>query len=91
LVLPTSTKEIGGILVRINRDTIQVNNMVNGEFCVKFHILSKRDGFNWALLPIYGAAQEAKNPAFFAELVRTCDGENLSLLIGGDFNIIRRK
>jgi endonuclease/exonuclease/phosphatase family metal-dependent hydrolase len=43
------------------------------------------------LVPVYGAAQDDKKPDFHAELVRTCDNETLPLLIGGDFNIIRRK
>jgi hypothetical protein len=43
------------------------------------------------LVPVYGAAQDDKKPDFLAELVRTCDNETLPLLIGGDFNIIRRK
>jgi exonuclease III len=32
-----------------------------------------------------------KKPDFLAELVRTCDNETLPLLLGGDFNILRRK
>jgi hypothetical protein len=32
-----------------------------------------------------------KQHEFLSELVRTCDNETLPLLIGGDFNIIRRK
>jgi hypothetical protein len=41
--------------------------------------------------PSYGAAQDEKKPDFLAELVRTCDNEPLPLVIGGDFNILRRK
>jgi hypothetical protein len=37
------------------------------------------------------AAQDDKKPEFLSELVCTCDGETLSLLLGGDFNIICRK
>jgi exonuclease III len=43
------------------------------------------------LVPVYGAAQDEKKPEFLSELVRNCDNENLPLLIGGDFNIMRRK
>ena len=32
-----------------------------------------------------------KKPAFLAELVRICENEPLPMLIGGDFNIIRRQ
>jgi exonuclease III len=81
----------GGILVGINKDTLQVLKVVNGSHCVKFHIRSKLDGFEWALIPVYGAAQDEHKPEFLAELVRVCEIETLPMLIGGDFNIMRRQ
>jgi endonuclease/exonuclease/phosphatase family metal-dependent hydrolase len=39
----------------------------------------------------YGAAQDEQNSEFLAELVRICEDEMLPLLVGGDFNITRRK
>jgi hypothetical protein len=62
-----------------------------GDFCVKLHIKCKRDGFEWVLVPVYGAAQNAHKPEFLAELVRTCEDEILPMLVGGDFNIIRKR
>ena len=40
---------------------------------------------------VYGAAQEAKKMDFLAEMVRICENEPLPMLVGGDFNIIRRQ
>jgi hypothetical protein len=40
---------------------------------------------------VYGAAQDRHKPAFLAELVRVCENETLPLMVGGDFNIIRRQ
>lgn len=60
-----------------------------GEFTVKFRIRPKGDGFQWALVAVYGATQTEHKPDFLADLVRICD-EKLPLLVGGDFNIIRR-
>jgi hypothetical protein len=37
------------------------------------------------------AAQETLEPEFLAELVRIYESETLPMLVGGDFNIIRRK
>jgi hypothetical protein len=38
---------------------------------------------------VYGVAQDEQKPEFFAKLVRICeDEEPLSMLVGGDFNII---
>jgi hypothetical protein len=46
----------GGILVGININTLKVNNVVNGDFCVKLSLKSKFEGFEWVLVPVYGAA-----------------------------------
>jgi hypothetical protein len=40
---------------------------------------------------VYGAAQEEHKPEFLAELVRICEDESFPMLVGGDFNIIRRR
>jgi endonuclease/exonuclease/phosphatase family metal-dependent hydrolase len=68
-----------------------VTKVISGDFCVKFHLKIKRDNFEWALVAVYGAAQDRYKPSFLAELVRICENETLPLLVGGDFNIIRRK
>nr|XP_040242573.2 uncharacterized protein LOC120962756 [Aegilops tauschii subsp. strangulata] len=62
-----------------------------GDFAVKFRVRSKEDGFNWALVAVYGAAQPELKPDFLADLVRMCGSEQLPYLVGGDFNIIRRR
>ena len=80
-----------GMLVRINSATLHVNNVSHGDRCVKIKLRSKFHGFEWALISVYGAAQDDKKHEFLAELVRICDNESLPLLVGGDFNIIRRK
>jgi hypothetical protein len=57
----------GGILVGINMRTLIVKKVDNGDFCVKLHIKSKTDGFEWILVPIYGAAQDAHKADFLSE------------------------
>jgi hypothetical protein len=68
-----------------------VQNIVAGDRCVKFYVESKSDHFRWALVAVYGVAQNEHKPEFLAELVRICEEEPLLILVGGDFNIIRRK
>jgi hypothetical protein len=70
---------------------LEVRNIVLGEFAVKFRVRSKVDGFQWALVAVYGVAQLELNPDFLADLVRICRHERLPILVGGDFNIIRRR
>jgi len=40
-------------------------------------------------MSVYGAAQDEYKWAFLSELVRICSDEELPLVVGGDFNIIR--
>jgi hypothetical protein len=72
-------------------ETLEVLNVVHGEFAVKFHVRSKIDGFRWALVAVYGAAQPELKPDFLVDLVRICGDERLPIMVGGDFNIIRRQ
>jgi hypothetical protein len=72
-------------------ETILIQKVESGDFYVKLFVKSKLDGFEWILVGVYAAAQEALKPDFLAELVRICESENLPMLVGGDFNIIRRK
>jgi endonuclease/exonuclease/phosphatase family metal-dependent hydrolase len=44
----------------------------------------EHDGCLWA-------AQDANKAEFLAELVRICDDNSLPMLVGSDFNIIRRQ
>jgi hypothetical protein len=81
----------GGILAGINNASLMVTKVISGDFCVKFHLKIKWDNFEWALVAVYGAAQDRQKPSFLAELVRICENEMLPLLVRGDFNIIRRK
>ena len=81
----------GGILVGFNKSVLVMQSAVAGDFCVKLHFKSKTDGFLWALVAVYGAAQDENKSNFLSELVRICDGDSLPMLVGGDFNIIRRQ
>jgi len=56
--------------------------VVMGDFAVKFRVRSKADGFNWALVAVYGAAQPEHKPEFLADLVRICGSEHLPILVG---------
>lgn len=78
-------------MLGVNCESLEVVNVFMGEYAVKFHARSKVDGFRWALVAVYGAAQPEFKLDFLADLVRVCGGETLPILVGGDFNIIRRR
>jgi exonuclease III len=79
----------GGILLGVNLDTFDIGSIEEGDYYVKFKIKNKCDDFKWVLVAVYGAAQPEYKEAFLTEMVQTCSKENLPLLVGGDFNIIR--
>ena len=48
----------GGMLMCINQEYFELENIVDGEYYIKFVLRNKIDGFRWALLSVYGAALE---------------------------------
>lgn len=81
----------GGILLGVRCETLEVRHVSYGHFAVKFRVRSKHDGFQWALMAVYGAAQPELKMDFLADLVRLCGNEQLPILVGGNCNIVRRK
>jgi hypothetical protein len=47
------------------------------------------DEFKWVLAVVYEHAQDEFKESFLAELVNMCSHENLPLVIGGDYNVLR--
>jgi hypothetical protein len=43
------------MLVAFSSQTIIVKNIVAGDRCVKFHVISKLNNFEWSLVTVYGA------------------------------------
>jgi hypothetical protein len=79
----------GGILLGVNMDVLDIGSIEEGDYFVKFKLRSRKDDFKWILVGVYGAAQPEYKESFLTELVQECSRENLPILIGGDFNIIR--
>jgi exonuclease III len=79
----------GGILLEINLQLFDIGNITLGDYHIKFNVKTKVDGFKWALIAAYGAAQDEFKEAFLTEMVQICSTDDKPALIGGDFNIIR--
>jgi exonuclease III len=79
----------GGILLGIDLSRFHIGAIDEGEYYVKFHLCNKEDNFKWALVVVYGPAQDDQKPNFLTELVQMGSRESLPILIGGDFNILR--
>jgi exonuclease III len=79
----------GGMLMGVDLQTFDIGAIEEGDYYIKFHLCNKTDEFKWALVMVYGPAQAENKEQFLAELVRMCSHENLPLLMGGDYNILR--
>ena len=79
-----------GMLMGINQGCFEIENIVDGDYHIKFVLKNKVDGFRWALLSVYGAAQEEHKEQCLSELVRACTSSgDLPFLVGRYYNIIR--
>jgi len=58
----------GEMLMGINQEYFELENIVDGEYYIKFVLRNKLDGFRWALLSVYGAAQEEHKQIFFVRV-----------------------
>jgi exonuclease III len=79
----------GGMLLGVDLQVVDIGAIDEGDFYVKFHLCNKSDSFKWALIAVYGPAQDDQEEMFLNELVNMCSHENLPILMGGDFNILR--
>jgi hypothetical protein len=63
----------------INSTTVQVKKCSAGNHCVNLSLRNKSDGFEWDLIPVYGAAQDEHKHEFLAELVSHASGGETSI------------
>jgi hypothetical protein len=78
-----------GKLVGLRSDTMDVLASSDGKYHIKLTICNKADNFIWSLVAVYGAAQDAFKANFLRELVNLAKNNPHSILIGGDFNLLR--
>jgi hypothetical protein len=79
----------GGILCGIRNDSLEVNAFKAGKYMLQFILWDKVKKCNWALIVVYGAAQEENKNDFLTELASFCHGILMPYIVGGDFNILR--
>ena len=79
----------GGILCGIRSETLDVSGFKSGKFMMQFVLWDKIKKCNWALIVVYGAAQEEHKEEFLAELAAFFHGCLMPYIVGGDFNILR--
>ena len=50
----------------INRESFEVESIIDGDYYIKFVLRNMVDDFRWALLSVYGAAQEEHKENFLS-------------------------
>jgi hypothetical protein len=80
----------GGLLVGFDSDMFDVREKELGEFMIQTLVIQKESGFIWNFINVYGAAQNDHKQKFLSELSSFCSNCSHPMLIGGDFNILRK-
>jgi exonuclease III len=80
----------GGLLVGFNSEVFDVREHEAGEFMIRTLVLHREKNLIWNFVKVYGAAQKDHKSRFLSELFAVCSRSQVPLLIGGDFNIIRK-
>jgi hypothetical protein len=84
-----SQRSLGGILLGVKEDIMQVDDWEVGEFFVAAVIQNRLDNWRWRLMTVYGPADHEKSGGFLLEIGEYCRFSVLPIIIGGDFNLIR--
>ena len=79
----------GGNLCGIKKETLEVVSWTVGKFCLQATLFDINLKCVWALITIYGAAQDDKKEEFLCELASMCSHLQVPYIVGGDFNILR--
>jgi hypothetical protein len=80
----------GGMILCINLLTLDVGEIEEGDFFIWFKVRLREDEFKFNLILVYGPAQVDQKSQFLSKIVRVCSKEALPIVIGDDFNIIRK-
>jgi hypothetical protein len=59
------------------------------DYIILLHIRNKAENFSSSLVTVYGASREEFKAAFLCQLVNLAKDNPYSILIGGNFNLLR--
>jgi len=81
----------GGILLGARVDTLEVEAHDIREFSIQMDLRNRLTNFRWSVVVVYGPAQHDLSRNVLAELDEICNQRNLPMIMGGDFNLIRKE
>jgi len=79
----------GGILCGVNLDRFDVIKFIEATFSLKAIVQDKKEKRTLSLVTVYGPAHEENRDLFLTELSQICSTNTYSMILGGDFNILR--
>lgn len=74
----------------VDKELAEVSSEDMGEFFQSSVLTMKADGFQWMLVNIYGPAHDDRKLEFIEELQSKVLSYSGPMLLGGDFNLVRR-
>jgi exonuclease III len=81
---------VGREVCWFDADMFDVTEKELGEFMIRTLVIQKESGFIWNFINVYGATQNDQKQKFLSELSSFCSKCSHPMLIGGDFNILRK-
>jgi exonuclease III len=80
---------LGGMILGIRNDDFEIEQVELGTYFLATQIRNRNTNFRSWVVNVYGPAQHENSGGFLQELSDFCGKENLPILLGGDFNLIR--
>lgn len=80
----------GGLLMGIDKELATVIDEDQGEFFQSCTLSMKADGFQRMLLNIYRPTHDDRKLDFLEEIQNKVLSSNLPMMLGGDFNLVRK-
>ncbi|KAE8807639.1 putative anion transporter 2, chloroplastic [Hordeum vulgare] len=84
-----TTEHSGGILLGLKDATFEIGSTDREEFYVSMELFEWALNFKWEVIAVYSPADHCRSTAFLAELKRKVEAAQLSVVVGGDFNLFR--
>lgn len=81
----------GGILVGMDKDKVNVLNEKTGKYFIRLKLSNADNKKVWDFMAVYGAAQAEQKAEFLTELAKEFYSQGSPLVVGGDFNILRKE
>lgn len=78
------------MLLGVRDERFEVGSWTKGEFFINAEIWQRSIRLKWRFMLVYGPADHSRTGDFLEELVREVGTCATPLVIGGDFNLIRR-